>query len=284
MVKLNDIEKNYGDFRLHVSLELPEGKVSGIVGRNGAGKSTIIKTILGLVTPDGGSATVFGKNAKEIAPEDKERIGAAFSDSGFSSYLCVEDIIRILRNTYTQFDEKLFREYCTGNSLPFDKRIKNFSTGMNAKLRVITAISHSADLLILDEPTSGLDVVARNEVLDLLRGYLAENQKRSMIISSHISSDLEGLCDDIYMLDNGQFVMHEDTDVILGEYAVIKLSEKAYEGLDKRYILKTKKESFGYSCFTDKRQFYEDNYPGAVIESGSIDDMIIMMTEGGNGI
>lgn len=280
MVKLDNIKKDFGDFRLSLSLDLPEGKVSGLVGRNGAGKSTTIKTILGLIKADSGIAEVFGKNSRELTPRDKERIGVAFSDSGFSSYLCLEDIIRILRNTYSQFDEEMFRDYCKKNSIPMRKRIKDFSTGMNAKLRVITAISHNAELLILDEPTSGLDVVARNEVLDMLRVYLAADPKRSMLISSHISSDLEGMCDDIYMINNGEIVLHEDTDVILGEYAVLKLSGSAYEKLDKQYILNTKKERFGYICFTNQRQYYEENYPDVIIESGSIDDMIIMMTEG----
>lgn len=281
MVSLTNVRKDYGDFQLDITLALPEGKVSGLVGRNGVGKSTTIKAILGLIGIDGGSALVFGKESRSLTPEDKKRIGVAFSNSGFSSYLCVEDIIRILKNSYEQFDERLFRDYCEKNHLPLKKRIKEFSTGMNAKLRVLTAITHNADLLILDEPTAGLDVVARNEVLDMLREYLAADAKRTMLISSHISSDLEGICDDIYMLHNGQIILHEDTDVIMGEYAVLKLSEDSFAKIDKKYILRTKKERFGYSCFTDQKQFYAENYPEVIIESGSIDELIIMMTEGG---
>ena len=281
MIKLTDAQKNYGDFRLHLDMELPAGRVSGLVGRNGAGKSTTVKAILGLIRLDGGSAEVFGRNARDLTPEDKERIGAAFSDSGFSGYLTAEDIARILKNTYARFDEKLFRDYCEKNALPMKKRIREFSTGMNAKLRVLTAISHSADLLILDEPTAGLDVVARNEVLDMLREYLAADPGRAMLISSHISSDLEGLCDDIYMIHDGRIVLHEDTDVILGEYASLKLSPESYEKLDKRYVLRTKKESFGYTCLTNRRRFYAENYPEIVLEAGGIDEMIILMSEGG---
>ena len=281
MIKLADVRKNYGSFTLNINMELPEGKVSGLVGRNGAGKSTTIKAILGLIRTDGGAAVVMGKNARDLTPEDKEKIGVAFSDSGFSSYLCISDIIRILRNSYANFDEEFFREYCEKNRLPLDKRLKEFSTGMNAKLRVLTAISHRAQLLILDEPTAGLDVVARNEVLDMLRNYLAEDPCRALLISSHISTDLEGLCDDIYMIHNGEIIFHEDTDVIMGEYAILKLNEESYKKIDKQYILRTKKESFGYSCFTDQRQFYAENYPEMIIEAGNIDDLIIMMTEGG---
>lgn len=282
MVSLNNAQVNYDGFNLKVSLELPEGRVSGLVGRNGAGKSTMIKSILGLIALDGGNAQVFGKDSRKLSAEDKKRIGVAFSDSGFSSYLCIEDIIRILRRSYEDFDEASFRAHCADSKLPLKKRIKDFSTGMNAKLRVLTAITHNADLLILDEPTAGLDVVARNELLDMLREYLAENPRRSMLISSHISTDLKGLCDDIYMIHNGEIVLHEDTDVIYGEYAVLKLSNEGYENLDKRYILRSRKESFGYSCFTKERQFYAENYPEIVIENSTIDELIIMMTQGGN--
>ena len=151
---------------------------------------------------------------------------------------------------------------------------------MRAKLRVLAAISHKADLLIMDEPTAGLDIEARNAILDLLRQYLLANEKRSILLTSHISSDLEGLCDDIYLIHEGKIILHEDTDVILSNYAVLKIDEKTWEKLDKTYILTTKKELFGYVCFTNEKQFYAENYPGIVIENGSIDDLILMMTAG----
>lgn len=281
MIQLENLQKNYADFSLNINLVLPEGKVSGIVGRNGAGKSTAIKAILGLINIDGGSSTILGKSSEDLNAKDKQRIGVAFSDSSFSSYLSGQDIINILKNSYDNFDETFFKDYCLKNDLPLNKRIKEFSTGMSAKLRVLIAISHNADLLILDEPTAGLDVVARNEVLDILREYLAKDPRRALLISSHISSDLQGLCDDIYMIHDGQIIIHEDTDVILGEYAVLKVSEESYEKLDKQHIIKSKKENFGFSCFTNQKQYYKDNYPELVIESGSIDDMIVMMSQGG---
>lgn len=282
MVSIKDLTKTYGDFRLEVSMELPAGKVSGIVGRNGAGKSTLIKAILGLIEPGSGTVMTLGKDARKLGPADREKIGTVFPDSGFSTYLNVDDIVRILRRMYPAFDEQWFLDMCGKNGLPLDRNIKSFSTGMNAKLRVLVACSHGAKLLILDEPTSGLDVIAREQVLDLLREYLAEDPERSILISSHISTDLEGLCDDIYMIHNGRIIMHEDTDRILGEYAVLKLSDAAYGEIDRKYLIKARKESFGWTCFTDQKQYYIDNYPGAVIESCTVDDMIIMMTEGGD--
>ena len=161
-----------------------------------------------------------------------------------------------------------------------DKNIKDFSTGMRAKLRMLVALSHNAKLLILDEPTAGLDVDARNRLLDMLRDYMEKRPDSSILITSHISTDLEGLCDDIYMIHDGNVVLHEDTDVLLDKYAVLKVDEAAYEKLDKTYILKTNKESFGYSCFTNEKQFYVENYPGMVVEKGGIDDLILMYSGG----
>ncbi len=280
MVIVDKLKKNYGDFHLDVSFEIPDGTVSGIVGKNGAGKSTTIKSILGLIKPDSGCVTINGKDAAKLTGVEKERIGVALSDSGFSGYLNIEEVIRILRKMYSSFDEPFFRDCCAAQRLPFKKLIKEFSTGMRAKLRVLTAISHKADLLVMDEPTAGLDIEARNDILDLLRQYLEKNDRCSIIITSHISSDLEGLCDDIYLIHDGKVIIHEDTDSILGKYGVLKMDEQAYEQLDKTYILRTKKERFGYACFTNERQFYAENYPDIVIENGSVDDLILMMTGG----
>ena len=144
---------------------------------------------------------------------------------------------------------------------------------------MLAAISHGADFLILDEPTAGLDVLARDEMLTMLREYM-ETEGRSILISSHISSDLEDFCDDIYMIDEGKIVMHEETDVLLNEYGLLKAREDQYEKLDKSYIIRSKKENFGYSCLTNEKQFYEENYPDVVIEKGSIDELIMMMIRG----
>lgn len=280
MVKVDKLVKNYGDFRLDISMEIPDGTVTGIVGKNGAGKSTTIKAILGLIKPDEGHVIINGKEASMLTGKEKESIGAALSDSGFSSYLRVEDVICILRKLYPTFDEDFFRKNCVLHRLAFDKRIKDFSTGMRAKLRVLAAMSHKSELLIMDEPTAGLDVEARNDILDMFRQYLLDNEKRSILLSSHISSDLEGMCDDIYLIHDGKIILHEDTDTILSNYAVLKINDDTYEKLDKSYILGTKKEPFGYSCFTSEKQFYAENYPGIVIEKGNIDDLILMMTGG----
>lgn len=280
MVIIDNLLKNYGDFRLNVSMDIPNGTVTGIIGKNGAGKTTIIKAILGLIRPDGGHVTINGKEASDLSGAERAGIGVALSDSGFNRFLDLKDIICILRKMYPTFDEDFFRKNCAAQGLAIDKKLKDYSTGMHAKLRVLVALSHKADLLILDEPTAGLDVEARNEILDLLRQYLSDNENCSILLTSHISSDIESLCDDIYLINDGKIVLHEDTDSVLSDYAILKVNEDDYEKLDKSYILNTKKEHFGYTCFTNEKQFYVDNYPGIVIENSKIDDLILMMTGG----
>lgn len=278
MLKVKHLKKNYASFSLDCSLEVKPGYVTGLIGQNGAGKSTIFKAILGLIQCDGGSIEIFGQSA--LNEEDKQLLGVVLSDSGFSGYLTISDIIPILENLYKRFDKSFFLRMVNQFELPKNKKIKEFSTGMKAKLKIIVAMSHQAQLLILDEPTAGLDVIARDELLDMMRDYMAKDDQRAILISSHISSDLETLCDDVYMIHNGQVIMHEDTDVLLSEYALLKVDDQQFEQLDKAYILKYKKESYGYSCLTHQKQYYRENYPNIVLENSHIDDVMTMMIRG----
>lgn len=279
LLSLKNLQKNYPGFSLDVSMEIEEGQITGLIGANGAGKSTTFKVILGLVHPDAGEIRLFNKDMEQISKKEKADIGATLSDSGFSNCLTVKQIVHILTETYEKFDREMFEKRCSLFSIPMDKKLKEFSTGMKAKLKVLTATSFDARLLVLDEPTAGLDVIARDSILELLREYM-ETEGRSILISSHISSDLESLCDDIYMIDKGRIVLHENTDVLRDEYGLIKADEKQYELLDKQHILKVKKEQYGYSCLTDERAFYAENYPQLAIERGSVDKVITMMIKG----
>ena len=170
MIHIDHLKKSYDSFTLECSLDIPKGVITGIVGMNGAGKSTLFKSILG------------------INPIDE------LSETGFSEFFTVSDIISILKCTYKRFDEDLFHSYCQRFDIPLDKKTRTFSTGMKAKLNIIIALTHHAQLLILDEPTAGLDVLTRDEILDILRDYM-EKEDCTILISSHISSDLESLCD-----------------------------------------------------------------------------------------
>ena len=280
MLKIKDLKKSYDLFQLDVSFEIPRGCITGLIGANGAGKSTIFKGILDLISVDGGTIEIFGKDYKTLSNKDKENLGVVLAESGFSSYLTVQDVTKILDSMYSQFDKTMFLDYCKRYHLPLKKQIKEFSTGMKAKLKILTAISHKAEFLLLDEPTTGLDVLAREELLSMLREYMEENENRTILISSHISTDLEGLCDDLYMIDNGKVVLHEEIDTLLGQYGLLKVSSEQYETLDKNYLLRKKRENWGYSCLTNQKQFYLENYPSYTMEKGNIDEVITMMIKG----
>lgn len=279
LVKLSNVEKHYGDFNLNCSIELEEGRISGIIGANGAGKSTMFKAMLGLIRTDGGTARILGKDSLKLKAADRRQIGVVLAESTFNGTFTIPDTAAVMEAMYDKFDRKTYLEKCGKYGLPMKKQIQEFSSGMKAKFKLLTAMSYNARLLILDEPTAGLDSVARGELLDELREFM-EEEGRSILISSHISSDLEGLCDDLYFIKDGSILFHEDTDVILSDYALLKVSEKQYRNLDKRNILYRKNEPFGYMLLTKERQYYLDNYREIVTEKGSVDDIMLMMSKG----
>lgn len=280
MLKIKDLRKSYGTFELNCSMEIPAGCITGLVGSNGAGKSTTFKSVLGLISIDGGSIEVFGKEIHTWTKAEKQRMGVVLANGGFNTYLTMKDMETVLSRMYPRFDRAMFREYCRRYQLPADKRIKEFSTGMLAKAKILAAITHKADLLLLDEPTTGLDVLAREELLDMLRAYMEENEERTILISSHISTDLEGLCDDLYMIDNGEIVLHEEMDVLLGQYGILKVTQSQFDAMEKQYLLRVMKESYGYRCLTREKQFYMENYPKLALEKGNVDEVIAMMVKG----
>ncbi len=278
MLTLQNVKKTYGDFELNVSLQVQEGQITGLIGTNGAGKSSTFKAILGLINTEG-TITYDNRDMRKISAKEKQEIGAQLSEAGFSGYFRIRDIIPVMNAMYDNFLPEQFKEKCKQFKLPLDKEIKDFSTGMKAKLKVLLALSYDAKLLILDEPTAGLDIIAREEILDMLRSYV-EDGSRSVLISSHISADLEGLCDDFYFIDDGKIVMHEETDVLLSNYGLMKMTKEQFETVDKEYILRFRKESFGYTALTDQKAFYAENYPEIAIEKGNIDEFILMMVKG----
>lgn len=278
MVKLEHVSKNYDKFSLNCTMEVKPGCITGLVGANGAGKSTTFKSILGLIKTDGGQVKIFGKDVKDISAADKERIGVVMSNTGLCEEFNIKTIIKILKASYKNFDQEYFEQMCKKFELPPDIKTREFSTGMKARLNMITALSHKAKLLILDEPTSGLDVIARNELLDIIREYVQDDC--SVLISSHISSDLEGICDDLYMIHDGEIVFHDDTDVLLDGYGMLKLTSAQYDKIDRQYIRYIMKNDNGYDALTDNRQFYVDNYPDIVIEKGCIDNFLSIVERG----
>ena len=281
MLDIKGVKKSYGEFQLDCSLNVEKGRITGLVGENGAGKSTVFKAVLGLISYDGGEIKILGKTPQELSEKEKEQMGVVLAETGFSGYLKGKDVKAVLAKLYPKFEEEKFLQMCERYQIPLDKFLKEYSTGMKAKLNLIIALTHQADFLMLDEPTTGLDVGAREGMLDILRTYMEEEPERSILISSHISSDLEHLCDDIYVIHKGKIVLDDEMDRILEKYAMLKVSEEQYQALDKNYILKERKENFGIACLTNEKQYYTENYPEIVVESGSLDQVILMLTGGG---
>lgn len=279
LLQVKEIKKHYHQFDLNCSMDVQEGSIVGLIGKNGAGKSTTFKAILNLLTPDAGSIRIFGKDSREMTNQERQWIGTVLSDCTFPDVMTVQEIGTVLESLYTEFQKADFFQKCEQFHIPLKQKLKEFSSGMRARLKLLIALHHNAKLLILDEPTAGMDVVAREEMLDLLREYMVVDG-RSILISSHISSDLEKLCDEIYMIDAGNIILHEETDRILDCYGILKVEEAQYRQLDKRYLIRMQKESYGFCCLTNQKQFYMENYPDVIIEKGNIDEVINMMVKG----
>ena len=283
-IQLSNVKFRYSedeDYTLKgLNLKIVPNKKIAIVGRSGNGKSTLFKAVLGLISYDAGEIKILGKTQEELSEKEKEKLGVVLAEAGFTGYLKGKDVEAVLARLYPKFEAEKFHLMCDRYQIPLNKFIKEYSTGMKAKLNLIIALTHQAEFLMLDEPTAGLDVGAREAMLDILREYMEEEPERSILISSHISSDLEHLCDDIYVIHQGKIVLHEEMDTILEKYAVLKVSEEQYQAMGKSYILKEKKESFGISCLTNEKQYYIENYPEIVVESGSLDQVILMLTGG----
>lgn len=276
LLRLKHVQKTYDTFSLDVSMQIEEGKISGLIGANGAGKSTTIKAILDLIQTDSGTIERFGKTQKRLSAADKQKIGTVMAENTFSMMLNITQIANILNNMYPCFEKELFLKKCEIYKLPLKQELKKFSTGMKAKLKLLAALCHNASLLLLDEPTVGLDAITRNELLNEIRAYM-QGEAKGILISSHYSSDLEGLCDDLYFMKNGKIILHEDTDVLLSSYAILKVSKEQYQKLDRQYILAEQQDVYCKMLLTNERQFYLDNYRDLVIEKSSIDDVMLML-------
>ncbi len=279
ILKLKNVKKKYSNFELNCTMSLEEGKVTGLIGANGTGKTTTFKGILNLIHLDEGEIEIFDTPIDQLSRKQRENIGVVLSERTFSGYLNIRQISSIMDKTYQHFKKDWFIKQCENYQLPLNKKIKDFSTGMRGKMKLLLAISYDPQLLILDEPTEGLDIVVRDEMINLLRSYMMD-ERRSILISSHVSSDLENFCDDVYFIHDGKILHHEEMPVLLDEYGILKIREEEYNKIDKNHLLYRKRESFGYSCLTTKKQFYQENYPQFVVDKGSIDEMLLMIVKG----
>lgn len=244
-VEVKGLTKKYDGFLLNdISFTLPCGCIMGLVGENGAGKSTTIKLLLGMASKDGGSIKILGKDLSEVSKDD---IGVVFDECRFHEAFTAKEINSVLKNTFKRWNEKEFFDCLRKFDVPMDKKIREFSRGMKMKISIAAAICHDAKLLLLDEPTAALDPVVRDEILDLFYDFISD-EKRSIIISSHIVSDLEKICDYIAFMHKGRMILCEEKDSLLSECRLAQMSEAEFESLDKSDIIGSRKTSFGITA------------------------------------
>ena len=279
-IKVKNLNKKYEGFELkNISFEIPEGSIVGLIGENGAGKTTTIKSILNIIKSEG-EIQVFGKDIKQNEKEIKSKLGVVLDDSFLSEYLTPKKINSIMKNFYNTWDKELFENYIKLFKLPENKMIKDFSSGMKMKLKIATAISHKPQILILDEPTSGLDPVVRNEILDIFRQFIAEDEKRSILISTHITTDLEHISDYIMFIKNGEITLNLPTSEILENYGIVKCDEKDFSKISKEDYEYYKKEKYQYEVLVSNKNTIKNKYGISTIDKASIEDIMLFYIKG----
>ncbi len=275
VIELEHVGKDYGDFRLEdVSFSVPEGSVCGFIGQNGAGKTTTIQLILDAIKRDCGDIRVFGESIDQDSAKLRENIGVVFDEMGFHDFLTAKDINIIMKNIYKNWDEARFSDYLKRFSLPTKKRCGAFSRGMRMKLQIATALSHQAKLLIMDEPTSGLDPIVRNEMLEIFREYVVE-EDHTILLSSHITGDLEKLADEVVFIDGGRIVLTGNKDELLEKHGILKCRKQEYGTVDPALVVAKQMSSVGVELLVNDRQLCERRYPDMVMEPASLEEIMI---------
>ena len=279
-IELKNVSKSYKGFTLkNISFNVPQGSIVGLIGENGAGKTTTIKSILNITNAEG-NVTIFGKDSKKAEKEIKNEIGVVLDDSFLSDYLTAKHVNSIMKDVYKTWNEGKYINLLKQFDLPKDKLIKDFSSGMKMKLKIATAIAHNPKLLILDEPTSGLDPVVRNEILDIFRKYIEEDETRSILLSTHITSDLEHISDYIVFIEKGKMVFDLPTNELLENYGIIKCSKEDFSRLDEKDYIKYKKEKYQYEVLTSNKDTIRRKYNITIIDKPSIEDIMLFYIKG----
>lgn len=275
VIEVKNVTKDYGDFKIdNISFAVPEGSVCGFIGQNGAGKTTTIKAILDVINVDAGEIFVFGQDVKINSARLREDIGVVFDEMGFHEFMTGKDINIMMKNIYKNWDENVFFEYLKKFSLPSKKPCGDFSRGMRMKLQIAVALSHNAKLLIMDEPTSGLDPIVRNEMLQIFREYVIE-EDHTILLSSHITGDLEKLSDEVVFINGGRIVLAGNKDEILEKHGLLKCKKDELREISDELIVHTEVETFGVTVLVNDKNACEKLYPQMVIEQASIEDIML---------
>ncbi len=280
ILEVNNLTKEYDRFSLkNVSFNLPKGMIMGFIGENGAGKTTTIKAILDIIQNYRGEIKIFGLNSHEDSAMIKEDIGVVLDDMFFPEILTPNDINFAMKNIYKNWDSSLFQHYLELFSLEPKKIIKNFSKGMRKKLEIATALSHHPKLLILDEPTSGLDPVVRAEVMDIFQEFI-QNEECSILLSSHITTDLEHIADYITFINDGEIILSTTSDELFNQYGIVKCGKEAFQKLDTSDYVKYKKNKYEYDVLVRDKKAFQRKYHMNVIDKITLDDLMVLMIKG----
>lgn len=280
ILEVKNLSKKYPGFELkNVSFKLPKGMIMGVIGENGAGKTTTIKSILNIANDYTGEIKVFGLDNRTNDKKIKEDIGVVLDNMFFPEILNPMDINSVMKDVYVNWDSDLYLKYLRDFSLPKNSQIKTFSKGMRKKLEIATALSHHPKLLILDEPTSGLDPIARNEVIDIFRDFI-QNEECSILLSSHITTDLEHIADYITFINDGEILLSKTRDELLEEYGIVKCNENEFKEIEKKDFVKYKKNKYGYEVLVENKTEFRKKYNINTIDKLTLEDLMVLMIKG----
>ncbi len=279
-IELCDVNKSYDSFSLnHVSFSVPKGCVVGLIGENGAGKSTTLKAILNLIRIDSGSILLFGKDHKQQEILARENIGVVFEECEFPPYLNASEVSGVMKNIYRSWDTAAFSSYLKQFNLPVKKRVKEYSRGMKMKLSIAAALAHHPSLLILDEATSGLDPIVREEILDILREFI-QTGENSILLSSHITTDLDKIADYITFIHDGRIMFHQPKDDLTDRLGILRCSREDLATLAPGECIRCRQNAFGMEALVRDRAAARRKFPAAVIDPVTIEDIMLFYIRG----
>lgn len=274
-IEIRGVTKRYKGFTLdNISFDVPKGSIMGFIGQNGAGKTTTIRGLLNITNIDAGEIRLLGMDHIKNEIEIKNRIAVVFDELPFHDVFNAADMARIFEGIYPEWDNKQYSEYLERFGLPAKKKVGEYSKGMKMKLQIACALSHNAELLIMDEATTGLDPVVRDEILHIFMEYLRDGE-RSILMSSHITSDLEKIADSVTFIDRGKILLSGYKDVILETHGILKCSKDEIPNIDKTDIVSARVNEFGAEVMLSDREGAARKYSGAVIDSASLDDVML---------
>ena len=279
---ITGLTKKYSNFVLdNISFSIPSGSIVGPIGENGAGKSTTINSILGLIKKDSGKITVLGHDIDTFDCAVKEKIGVVFDGSNFSEELTPAKLSKVLRDIYSSWEQSYFNRLLDQLNIPATKKIKTFSKGMKMKLSIAVAFAHHPQLLILDEATSGLDPIVRDDILDMFLEFV-QDEEHSILVSSHITSDLEKVADYIVFIHTGKIIFCEPKDELLEHYGIIKCGAAQFDAIDKNDIVTYRKQDYEWQVLVANREKVAKKYPKAMVIPATIDEIMLLYVKGEN--